>query len=86
MTRNFQTEIQKCDDRDFMWEFFYKISDVKNLEPHEEQGTGWKCIEKDTQKVIGMAVVDTLSTTFINRIAVDESYRRCGIAIELLEF
>lgn len=68
-----------------VWAFFDEIRDVDDLNPAEEQNTAFEC--RHTEDVVGMAVVDTFPSNHvtIDRIAVDKSYRRCGVGTTLLE-
>lgn len=68
-----------------VWQYFYQIRDATELGPSEEQGEPWCAIVNGD--LAGMAVVDTFGTEpyFIHRIAVDKSYRRCGVGTALLD-
>lgn len=68
-----------------VWAFFDDIRDVNDLDPAEEQGEAWECYFDGD--LAGMIVVDTvpLNGVFINRVAVEKSYRRMGVASRLIE-
>ncbi len=67
-----------------VWAFFDEVGDVTNLNPAEEQNEAWEAVENG--EVVGMAVVDTFASdfAFVNRVAVKDEYRRCGVATHLL--
>lgn len=69
-----------------VWAFFDEIRDVNNLNPAEEENTAIECLHQED--VVGMAVIDTFPRNHItiDRIAVDKSYRRCGVGTVLLEY
>lgn len=66
-----------------VWQFFYEVVDVTNLDPAEEQQEAWEArIDGDR---VGMAIIDTFpSTPFISRVAVKEEFREQGVATALL--
>ena len=66
-----------------VWCFFYEIDDVPNLNPAEEQEEAWEALV-DGERV-GMAVVDTLGTPFVSRIAVTPDARRSGVATAIID-
>lgn len=68
-----------------VWAFFEEIRDVDNLNPAEEEGKTWECHVDG--ELAGMIVVDTVPSygAFINRVAVDPSYRRMGVASKLVQ-
>jgi len=55
---------------------------VANLDPAEEQSEPWVALINEER--VGMAVVDTFGTPFINRVAVKQDARRQGVATALL--
>ena len=67
---------------DTVWSFFYEIDDVPNLTPSEEQGEAWEA--RVNNERVGMAVVDTLGTPFVSRIAVTPDTRREGVGTVIL--
>jgi len=66
-----------------VWCFFYEIDDVSNLTPAEEQGEAWEALV-DSDRV-GVAVVDTVGTPFVSRIAVTPNARRMGVATAIID-
>lgn len=70
-----------------VWAFFEDIRDVDDLNPAEEQNEAWECIHIPSEETIGMLVIERLhsGSGFINRVAVNKSYRNCGVGTALLE-
>lgn len=70
--------------RENPWSWFYEINDVTNLGPGEEKGRAWAArVDGD---MVGMAVAeDTFGSTFIIRIAVEQEWRRQGVATALIK-
>ena len=66
-----------------VWCFFYEIGDVSNLTPAEELGEAWEALVDDDR--VGMAVVDTVGTPFVSRIAVTPNARRMGVATAIID-
>lgn len=80
-------EIQKSTkSSEEVWAFFDRITDVSNLNPAEEKNIAFECIYQG--ETIGMAVVDTFPQNYvmIDRIAVNKSYRQCGVGTSLLSY
>lgn len=79
--------VERSDKRpNEVWIFFDQIRDVNNLNPAEEEETAWECYVDGN--LAGMAVVDDHFPSYgayVSRIAVDESYRRIGVATKLME-
>lgn len=69
---------------DGVWQFFYNICDVTDLNPAEEQEEPWEATI-DGERV-GMAVVDTFptDTVFVSRLAVKTPYRERGVGSAIL--
>lgn len=70
---------------DGVWQFFYDIRDVTNLNPAEEQEEPWEATI-DSERV-GMAVVDTFptDTAFVSRLAVKPAHREQGVGAAILQ-
>ena len=67
-----------------VWQFFYNIRDVTNLNPAEEQEEPWEATVGGERA--GMAVVDTFpsDTAFVSRLAVKAEYRERGVGGAIL--
>lgn len=77
--------VESSKSPDGVWAFFDQIRDVNDISASEEQGRAWECHVGG--ELAGMIVVDTVPSygAFINRVAVDSSYRRMGVASSLVQ-